>query len=218
VDVLERLVKIALLPLEAITRFLSVGPGMILSFLALGSLAFWWRHVLLRQKRVEAALGVLEALDRLREDYHATRQQDTALAAAYQPPGAQGKREVQMVTSSLDYERRLQKLGAARDSLKAAQAKAVALWGQDARESLKPIYRMVDVLGMQAGVFWPKAIRQGKLMDAGRGDPEKMLARFPQPEMIYGQPQDETGTGFDAAIKAAELVYRPLAEGREPTR
>jgi hypothetical protein len=203
---LERLVRLALVPLDAITRFLSAGPGMVLAFLALGGVAFWWRHLLLRQKRVEAALRVLEALDRVREEYQAARDGQRVNAAGTPgTAGAQKYREAQMVATREEYQRGLERLFAARDTLRAAQASAVAHWGLGARAPLDRVYKIVDTLGAFSGYYWPKAVFWGKRVDHGVGNTD---APCPQPGMLLGHAGDDTGRFMDEAIRDAEHSYR----------
>jgi hypothetical protein len=175
-----------------------------------------WRHLLLRPKGVEAALGVLESLDRVRGAFHEARRQEAVMATIPDQRGVTKWRAPQMRAGHESSERLLGDLERARDGLRDAEAKAAALWGDSAKVPLRGVYRHVELLAADTRRYWPKAIRAAEATDARGGDPAFRI-EFPQPStMMQGRRDDEFGGNFEAAVAGARTYYE-RRRGRVPT-
>lgn len=203
--------------MDAMTRFMAGWPGAVTAILAIGGVVVGWRWDVLRRKRLDASLAVLACLDRIREAFHSARRQDLASSAAPNQGTAAKWREAQMLAFEQESKRVLAALHQTRDGLLAAQGHAVALWGEEAKECLQPIYALVDRLTIDSQRYWPMAITRAKRMDS-RGatmhiSPQEEAA-FPQPpQIVYGTPGDGDGRRFDEAVAAAMRWYEEKKTG-----
>jgi len=163
-----------------------------------------------RASEVMLALEVLAALERVRV-YHEVRQHHTpgvVAASHHSKTGAHLWRAMQMTELRNDYDRQLGRLVEARDALFGVQAKAVAVWGAEAKDPLKRVFGIIDALGIASAHYWPTAIHRAKVLDARMMPTTSSDPSFPQPGILFGIRADEAGRFFEEAVTAAEAWYR----------
>jgi len=113
-------------------------------------------------------------------------------------------------------ERVLGKLHAAQDGLQVAQAKAVALWGEPAKEPFQKVNMLVDLVTSESKRYWPEAVRRARVLDHRERIGHPLPEVFPQPPgIIYGHRGDEYGKIFESAIRAARDFYEPHVSGKK---
>jgi len=195
--------------LDAISRFLSGFPSLVLAFLGVGGLLWWWRWLLLRQKRLDAALEVLAGLGLVQEAFHDARRQNMSVFSR------DASRFERISACQSESERVLGKLQAAQDGLHVAQAKAVALWGEPAKEPFQKVNMLVDALISESKRHWPEAVRCARIFDQ-REQMGQPVPAFPQPSrVIYGHRGDDVGRVFEIAIREAWDFYESLRSGKK---
>ena len=109
-----------------------------------------------------------------------------------------------------EHQASLARLREAVHELRAAQARAAALWGRKAKAPLRDVFSHIGKYEVAVLMYWPGAQAVAKHLD-NQPQPPKNVPRQPAvaalERVVFGHEADTTGTKFEDAASTAEQWY-----------
>ena len=171
-----------------------------------------WRRQLRGTTKYQNSLKVLEALYALREAVIEARSRFIFSAEDVKQPTAAGPEELKVHVEAQSYHRRLVRVGNARGDLLLAQQRALAVWGEPAKEALEDLFEAINDLFVTYELYFDEELAYARRHDQEGKREERDAENRVMHRILYSKlsrdGKDPFGERIARAVAKAEEFYR----------
>ncbi len=172
-----------------------------------------WHRQLKGTTEYQIALRALKAVYAVRESMIEARGRVTfPLDGDAQGAGSKGREELRVLQEAQSYQRRLTRVGSARADLFLAQQEALALWGEEAKESLEDLSATIGELFATYDQYFEAELERARREDREGAVADRDAEGLLMNRILYSRPEtdgkDPFGKRLARAVSKAEEFYR----------